>query len=182
MSRAEGAEAILAAAVTLGGTRGTRALTLQGVAAAAGVSKALVAYHFSGHDGLWRALTERLVENEEQALQGIARATDPMTAWRAHALAARAGRRLPLLAALLLEDALASYGEECWPRLEQAAADAGVAVLAALDLSPRVVKPLLGRVVLRHLTGFAAGPAGAAADVQDAELDAFALALLALGR
>lgn len=166
----------------MGATRGTGALTLQGIAEAAGVSKGLVAYHFAGRDGVWRALAQQLATEEETALQAVATAAEPMEAWRAHARDARVHRRLPVLSALLLEEALHADGEAVWRRLELAAATAAEAVLASVDLSPRVSAALLGRVLLRHLSGFAAGPPAAPAEAQDAELDAFALALLALGR
>lgn len=182
MSRADGAASILAAAAQLGATRGTGALTLQGIAEAAGVSKGLVAYHFSGRDGVWRALATQLASDEASALGAIARAADPMEAWRLHARAALEHRRLPLLSALLLEEALRSEADAMWRQLEEAATAAAQAVLTAVDLVPRVSAGLLGRVVLRHLSGFAAGRASASADEQEAELDAFALALLALGR
>lgn len=180
MSRAEGAAAILTAAARVGATRGTGALTLQGIAEAAGVSKGLVAYHFSGRDGVWRALAAQLVADESAALAATAAASEPMEAWRAHARAAQEHRRLPLLTALLLEEALQSEADAMWRQLESAAAEVAAAVLKSLDLTPRVSTALLGRVVLRHLCGFAASPA-AAAEAQDAELDAFALALLGLG-
>lgn len=182
MSRAEGATAILDAAAQLGAARGTGALTLQGIAAAAGVSKGLVAYHYGGRDGVWRALAAQVAKDEAAALTAIAAAADPMEAWRAHARAALERRRLPLLTALLLEEALRQEADALWRQLEDAAATSAEALLASLGLVPRVATGLLGRVLLRHLCGFAASPASGSADEREAELDAFALALLALGR
>ena len=60
MSRADTSERIIAAATALGVQRGVGGLSLQAMASAAGVSKALVLYHFGGKAGVLAALAERI--------------------------------------------------------------------------------------------------------------------------
>lgn len=62
MRSATGSEAIVAAALRLFGERGIEATSLREVAAAAGVSPALVVHHFGGKAGLVRALDAAALE------------------------------------------------------------------------------------------------------------------------
>lgn len=186
MSRADTAARILGAAQALGAAEGVTALTLQGVAHAAGVSKALVLYHFGGKDRLLAALAERLVAEDVRAVDAAAHATDPLEAWRQVA-GRRSLRRVRALLAALMQDASlqARRAELHAPRLTAAARLAG-AMLRAADLRPRIATPLLGRVLLQQLDGAALASHGDSDGELDddlaAALDAAALAVLGLGR
>jgi AcrR family transcriptional regulator len=178
---------LLAAAIALGARDGVGALSIQAIADAAGVSKALVLYHFDEKAELFAALHAELCGRSATRLRASARATDPLQAWR-DLVASEVGRgELPMLAALASDVTLRGAERGAVESLrERAATELGVRILATLDLAPRTSAELLGRVLLRHLDGVtaahapAARRAGAAADLSD-ELDAFALAFLALG-
>lgn len=87
MSRAESGAAartkILEAAAARGAAEGVGALSLQGIATAAGVSKPLVLYHFGDKDGVLRALGEALVAADVAELTRAVAATDVLEGWRA---------------------------------------------------------------------------------------------------
>jgi len=185
MSRGDAAEArerLLAAATVLGVTEGAGALTMQGIASAAGVSKALVLYHFGDKAALLGGIVERLVQRDVVRTNVAAAAGDPLTAWHdlARDPAARAERGL--LGALALEGALRPAMDAHTLARETAATALATAVLGALDLRPRIAPALLGRLLLRQLDGGVHARRDATAEALDAELDGFALAFLALGR
>lgn len=175
----DGAAKLLAAAARLGIARGIGALTLQGIATAAGVSKALVLYHFGGKDPLLAALARQLTAISCAALQDAARAGEPLEGWRA--LARDAGMRgsHALLASLLHEEEVRPLATELSTLREHAAAELGSALFRSLGLTLKVPAPLLGRVLLRQLDGLASSPVREAS-MLEAELDATALALLSL--
>jgi AcrR family transcriptional regulator len=58
------------------------ALTLQGIAAAAGVSKALLLYHFAGKTALLDAIVHALGTASAGRLRTAANAPDAIAAWR----------------------------------------------------------------------------------------------------
>jgi AcrR family transcriptional regulator len=206
LSRAEGSPRILAAAVALGATRGVGALTMQAIAKAAGVSKALVLYHFADRATLLAALHAQLSTAAASRLHDAAASADPLGAWRSLALREAEAGELALFCALGREaevcdslvdrDAAASTAESA---REAEATALGVAIFRALGLTPRFSPALVGRVLVRHLDGMAfrrwyataresagdartrVADAEADAEAMEAELDAFALALLALG-
>lgn len=181
MSNAEGATRLLAAATELGIARGVGALSLQGIASAGGVSKALVLYHFGGKQALLETLARQLSAQRTSALEQAAAAREPLDAWRTLARDPRARGEHALLATLLLEAELRPLGETLAPEREAAATALVAAVLARLGLRPRVSAPLLGRIVLHHMEGVALAPdRGGQAVESDAEFDAAALAILAL--
>jgi AcrR family transcriptional regulator len=183
MSRAEGAERFLVAATTLGVAGGVSALTMQGIAAEVGVSKALVLYHFDDKQALLRALALRLAAADASALHAGSGASDPFEAWLTVGADAEGAGRRALLATLLLEPAVRGLAEEIRNARQHAATALGVAMLDAAGLRPRVSAALLGRVLLHQLDGIAAvvDARGEAASAARAALDAFALALLSLG-
>lgn len=182
MSRADAPNRILDAAIALGTAEGVAALSLQGVATAAGVSKALVLYHFDGKDALLAALAERLVAQDLETLAAAAAAADVLEAWR-DAVGATAPRaRRALLLALLREAPLRPLAAAWQARRATAATRLGTAMLASAQLTSRIGAALLGRVVLRQLDGLAMAGDSAHAEALDAELDATALAVLGLGR
>lgn len=182
MSRAETAPRILEAAHALGAAEGVTALTLQGVATAAGVSKALVLYHFGGKDQLLEALAEWVVEADARAVDGAATAPDPLDGWRQVAGDARLRASRALLASLLQEAALRPRAAALTAPRARAATRLATAMLRAAELRPRIATPLLGQVLLHQLDGVAVTPAAANAADMDAALDAAALAVLGLGR
>ncbi len=77
-------EALLVAAVDEFARRGFHGTQMEHVAAAAGVSKALIYQHFESKEVLFAAVTELLVADFAQRLPGLLQeATEPLAAWRA---------------------------------------------------------------------------------------------------
>lgn len=186
MSDADAAERLLEAAIGLGVRHGTGALTLQAIATAAGTSKALLLYHFGEKATLLRAVRARVDRDATARLLAAVAAPDPMEAWRRLAREEVARRQLVLLAALALE---CEAGESPEPdpgrgARDEPAARLATALLRSVGLSPRVPVRFLGRVLLRHLDGLAMAAAQVpfGAEELESELDAFAIALLGLGR
>ncbi len=160
-------------------------MSLQAIARTAGVSKALLLYHYDGKAALLTAVVRTLGAASEVRLKRAATAADAMEAWRALARDETVRGEVALLAALSGESEpdVATVREVRAAR-EAAAALLATAILGAVQLAPRVPAPLLGRLLLRQIDGAAVAGArdGTGAAGLDAELDAFALALLALGR
>ena len=195
MSRADGAARVLAAAAALGASRGAGALSVQAIADAAGVSKALVLYHHVDKPQLMRALHAHVGAASAHRIAAAAAdvdPADPLESWRVLVRDECRGGELALLVALSHDEALQGLvapgkaGVATVARArEEAATTLGEAMFAALDLTPRVDPTLIGRTMLRHLDGLAiaqATPRGPFAEATlDAELDTFALALLGLG-
>jgi AcrR family transcriptional regulator len=185
MSRADASERIIEGAVRLGIARGVGAMSLQAIATASGVSKALVLYHFQGKATLLRGVVDALARGSAARLQRAAQQTDAMAGWRALVLDEVARGDAALLTALSLEeDVDVETAQRARVAREEAATTLAVAVLGGVGQSPRVPAPFLGRLVLRQIDGLAVAAArgGVADAARDAELDTFALALLALGK
>ena len=189
MSRADAAARMVDSAVALGTSSGAGALTLQGVATASGVSKALVLYHHRDKDALLLAVAQRLVSNDVDALRAAAAGADAQPDAQADALAGwsavvgGAERRAErALLVTLLQDASLRVAA---PQMMAARAQAGLAlahaVLAAAGLRSRIASSLLGGFVVHLVDGIAVGTQGKSASAIDADLDASALALLGLG-
>lgn len=181
MSRADTAARIIAAAVTHGTARGVTALSLQGIAAAAGVSKALVLYHFTEKDALLSAVVEHLTQRDVAVLEAAAGAPDALEAWRSAAGAARHRDARALLVGLLREPPLQTLAEEITARRVAATTRLATAMLRHAGLRPRIAAALVGRVVLDQLDGVAVTAGVRSGEVLEAELDALALAVLGLG-
>ncbi len=186
MSRAETAERLVEAAIGLGVADGVGALGLQGIATRAGVSKALILYHFGDKPTLLSAVVSRVGTRSAERMNGAARAADALMGWRALARAETANGELALLAGLAHETDVAASPALPAVRAarEESATQLGAAILRAVGLAPRVPVSFLGRVLVRHLDGLViASSRGAIAGEEfEAELDTFALALLGLGR
>jgi AcrR family transcriptional regulator len=183
MSRADGADRFLAAATTLGVVGGVSALTIQGIAAEVGVSKALVLYHFDDKRALLRALALRISAADVSALRVAGEAEDPFDAWLTVGADREGAARRALLAALILEPTVRGLAHEIRGARQQAAGALASAMLETAGLVPRVSGALLGRVLLQQLDGIAASAEDADTEgaTPRAALDAFALALLSLG-
>lgn len=171
----------------LGVRRGAGAMSLQGIATAAGVSKALVLYHFGDKRALLSAISTRLSTRAAARMDAAAAAPDAMLAWRALVRTELTTSELALLAALAQEpDAHAAdqVPATARSRREDAATRLASAVMVTLGLEPRVPLPFLGRALVRHLDGLAVAAAHEpfGAGELEAELDTFALALLGFGR
>ncbi len=185
MSRAEAATRLTRAAIALGARDGAGALSLQAIARSAGVSKALLLYHFEQKAALLDAVVTTLARGSAERLAAAAVSRDPMDAWRVLAREEAMRGELALLSALGLEtDVTARVVLDGRQGRESTATQLAVAVLSGVALLPRVPPAFLGRLLLRQLDGLcvAASRAGLPPEAVDAELDAFALALLALGR
>lgn len=185
MSRADAATRIVRAAIALGTAQGVGALSLQAIARAAGVSKALLLYHHASKAALLDAVVATLAEASEDRLRRAAVAEDAMSAWRMLVRDEANDGAVALLAALTLEadvDGAALFAARA--AREAAAAQLAAAALAGVGLAPRVPAAFLGRLLVRQVDGLAlaARRDGLAAEALEAELDAFALALLGLGR
>jgi AcrR family transcriptional regulator len=182
-------ERILAAAVRRGIAAGAGALSVQDVADEAGVSKALVHYHFHDKDTLLarlvRRLATRVVERERAALSGASPpgVVDAMWEWLDGELA-RGELRL-----------LVTLSQEHGPEIRRAAALGAAArrevaaatiaaVFTALALVPRVPPAMLSEVVVAFIDGLATRAEGedaaAAVTPPRAAFDVLWLALLNL--
>ena len=77
---------MLEAAIAVGTTEGVGALTIQGIATASGVSKALVLYHYNDKEALLGVLAARLAERDIALLRGAAADPDVLEGWRRSAV------------------------------------------------------------------------------------------------
>jgi AcrR family transcriptional regulator len=188
VSRAESPARIVDAAVRLGTAEGPSALTVQGVARAAAVSKALVLYHFETKATLLTAIVSRLGELSVKRLQEAAGAREVRGAWSALVGAECRAGELALLGALTLEPEVPmSVVAEVRRAREDASRALALRLLDGLGLAPRIPAEFLGRLLLRELDGLVLARARDARQAPDdtavaAELDATLLALMSLGR
>lgn len=188
MSRADTPERLLSAAIRLGVARGVSAMSLQGIASAAGVSKALVLYHFGDKAAVLTAVADGLGARGGERLHTAAAAPDALKAWYALAREELRLGELALLAGLAQEPDLGARAGMAIPAArgarEVAATRLAASIYGAVGLEPRVPLSFLGRMLVRHLDGLAVAAAHAefgAAELE-AELDTFAIALLGFGR
>lgn len=186
MSRAESPSRLLDAAIRLGIAEGAGALSIQGIATTAGVSKALVLYHYGDKEALLAAVVRRLGEESAARLGVAAVMPDPLAGWRELAREEAHAGSWALGTALMQERALAggSAIAETRRAREAQAALLAAAVLRAVGLTPRVPAALAGRALLRLTDGLAVAAAqgGLTDDAIEEELDALSLAFLGLGR
>jgi AcrR family transcriptional regulator len=159
-ARGNAAERILAAAAECVSALGPAQVSMQAVADGAGVSKALIHYHFRDRDELLARLadwlTVELVQGEEVALDGAAPqgALDALWAWLDEAL--RSGR-LRALVELGLERA-APVRQAVRRSREARRAQATLTIerlFAAMGLQPRLPPPLVADVTVAFVEGLA---------------------------
>ncbi len=181
MSRADAAARMVDSAIALGTSSGAGALTLQGVATASGVSKALVLYHHRDKDALLLAVAQRLVSNDVDALRAAAAGADALAGWSAVVGGAERRAERALLVTLLQDASLRVAAPQMMAARAQAGLALAHAVLAAAGLRSRIASSLLGGFVVHLVDGIAVGTQGKSASAIDADLDASALALLGLG-
>ncbi len=185
VSRADARDRIIAAAVRLGTAQGAGALSLQAVADAAGVSKALLLYHYQEKDELLGVVAQSLGRDAAARIATAARANDPMVGWQALAHEECARGEVALLSALALDPAVAAaVMRETRAARTEAATRLAVRMLESVGLAPCVPVEFVGRFLIRELDGLvhATGRAGLPEGALDAESDAVVLALLAFGR
>lgn len=176
---------ILAAASRRVRDAGLVRLSMQDVATEAGVSKALIHYHFRDRDALLARLiewlTERLLSRERAALDGCkpAEAIDAVWRWIEHELELE---ELRVLLELLHDPSPgATAAARRAARLRHLEAEATASRLfALLDLRPRVPVELLSGVVVAVLDGLALEATLNPERESRVSFDVFWLALLSL--
>jgi AcrR family transcriptional regulator len=183
--RPDAAERILYAAATRLAISGASTLTMQEIANEAGVSKALIHYHFHDKDTLLARLVawmaEGLVRREREALaMSTPRAAiDDLWQWLEAELARGHLRALVELAGWRSERVRVAAAEAM--RLRRTASTTSVERLfSLLALRSRVPPILLGDVLVTFLDGLASAPVAEGGADARAAFDVLWLALLEL--
>ena len=151
---------ILEAAVRCVRAQGAAELSMQHIATEAGVSKALIHYHFTDNDALLARLVEwltaRLIKREQALISdgGVSKSIDAFWAWLDSELASGELRVLAELSQnrgpAVRDAALASA------RLRRESTGAVIDWLyRSLSLKPRVPSSMLSRVVIAFVDGLA---------------------------
>ena len=159
-TRGNAPERILAAAAECAGQQGAAQVSLQTVAGAAGVSKALIHYHFRDRDALLAQLadwlTAVLVAGEDAVLADAAATSglDALWAWLGGALAAGHIRALVDLGQERGESVRAAVRRSREARRAQATRTIE-RLFGALSLTPRLPAPLLADVTVAFVDGLA---------------------------
>jgi len=142
---------------------GAAELSIQDVAVDAGVSKALVHYHFHDKDTLLASLIEHLVvglvAREREALAAHAKQHDPLAVdalWRwVEDELQRGDVRVLLELDTYRGAAVQAAARRAAQRRREVAADTIARLLHILDLKPRVAPALLANVAVAFLDGLA---------------------------
>jgi AcrR family transcriptional regulator len=159
-ARGNAAERILAAAAECVGTLGAAQVSLQTVADAAGVSKALIHYHFRDRDELLARLvdwvTVQFVHGEDLALAeaDATTALDALWTWLEGELVSGRLRTLVELAGERGEAVRDAIRRSREARRAQATLTIE-RLFAALSLTPRLPAPLVGDVTVAFVDGLA---------------------------
>jgi AcrR family transcriptional regulator len=183
--RPNAAERILRGAAERLILMGAAELSMQDVADAAGVSKALIHYHYRDKESLLEQVavwaTARLLERERAALDGATASTavDAVWRWLDEELDGGHLRLLLELGQYRVPRVQAAVRESLRVRREAATESIGH-LFGLLELRPRVPTELLAGVVVAFVDGLASHPR--ADDVRDARVtfDVFWLSLLSL--
>jgi AcrR family transcriptional regulator len=159
-ARGNAPERILAATAECAGQLGTAQVSLQTVAGVAGVSKALIHYHFRDRDALLARLadwlSDALVEGEELALDAAdaAGGLDALWAWLEAELASGRIRALVDLAQERGEAVRAAVRRSREARRAQATRTIE-RLFGGLSLTPRLPAPLVADVTVAFVDGLA---------------------------
>lgn len=176
---------ILNAARTLVARGGAAEVSMGDVAAMAGVSKALVHYHFRDKDTLLHALVEdvgfAVVARAREAMsrEGSGHALDEYWAWLEEELR-RGDVRILLALAEYDSDRVRAVSRRVADQRREAATQQVSIVFARLGLSPRVPAPLIADTIVAFVDGLAAGHALDADRDPRPAFDVLWLALLTL--
>lgn len=183
--RRNAADRILRAAAVRLSTLGAAELSLQDVATAAGVSKALIHYHYRDKESLLEQVavwaTAASVERERQALDGstAANAVDSLWRWLEGELQGGHLRLLVELGQYRAPRVQAAVGEALRMRRD-ASMDTIRRLFELLELRPRVPVELLAGVVVAFVDGLASRPEPDAPEDARVTFDIFWLSLLSL--
>ena len=183
--RSSATERILQSAATRLALSGASVLTMQEVADAAGVSKALIHYHFHDKDRLLTRLVTwmaaGLVRRERAALATSTpqSAIDDLWRWLEAELARGHIRALVELAGWR-DRAVRAAASEAMRLRREAATSSADRLFALLGLRSRVPVPLLGDLIVTFVDGVAAAPEGRRAADARVAFDVLWLALLGL--
>lgn len=179
------AERILEAAARVLADQGGTGLSMADVAAAAGVSKGLIHYHYRDKDALLARLAGWLADavesRERAALAGVAPAAaiDALWRWLEYELALGDIRALLELARLREGDAPVAAREAATRR--RAVATTTVATLyATLGLRPRVPVEMLADVFVAFVDGLALDAVQGPTEAHRVAYDVYWLAMLSL--
>lgn len=185
LPRRNAADRILRAAAVRLSTLGAAELSLQDVATAAGVSKALIHYHYRDKESLLEQVavwaTAASVERERQALDGstAANAVDSLWRWLEGELQGGHLRLLVELSQYRAPRVQAAVGEALRMRRD-ASMDTIRRLFELLELRPRVPVELLAGVVVAFIDGLASRPEPDAPEDARVTFDIFWLSLLSL--
>jgi len=185
MAQLPAAERILEAAARVLADQGGTGMSMADVAAAAGVSKGLIHYHYRDKDALLARLAAWLVDaveaRERAALAGVApsAAIDALWRWLEYELALGDIRALLELARLREGDAPVAAREAAVRR--RALATTTVAALyETLALRPRVPVEMLADVFVAFVDGLALDAVQGPTEGHRVAYDVFWLAMLSL--
>ncbi|MFL5575889.1 MAG: TetR/AcrR family transcriptional regulator [Gemmatimonadaceae bacterium] len=176
---------ILASAADRLAAAGAAAVSLQGVAAAAGVSKGLIHYHFRDREALlvetveW--LSEAVAARERRALAGVSPAGAVDALWRwLDAELARGELRVLVELAGAAEPSVREAARAAATTRRRSAAHTVAALFAALSLRPRVPADLIADTLVAFVDGLAVHTALVPDGNPRVAFDVFWLAMLGL--
>jgi len=164
---------------------GAVSLSMSDVAAAAGVSKALIHYHFHDKDTLLVRLLERtvneIVDRERRALAGLATPLALNAVWDWLEGELRQGSLRVLLEVSQVRTApVEAAARAAAAQRRRSAADNVRRLFAILELTPRVPAELLAEVIVAFVDGLAIDSAHVDERAPRVAFDVFWLALLNL--
>ena len=184
-SRRNAAERILRGAARCLVVKGAAELSMQDVADAAGVSKALIHYHYRDKEALLEQVavwaTAQVLERERAALDGATASTavDALWRWLDEELDGGHLRLLLELGQYHVPRVRIALQESLRVRRE-AATDSIRRLFELLELRPRVPEEMLAGVVVAFIDGLASHPRGTDASDIRVTFDVFWLSLLSL--
>lgn len=179
------AERILEAAARVLADQGATGLSMADVAAAAGVSKGLIHYHYRDKDALLARLAGWLADvveaRERAALAGVApgEAVDALWRWLEYELALGDIRALLELSRLREGDAPVA-AREAATRRRTIAATTVTSLFETLALRPRIPAEMLAEVFVAFVDGLALDAVQGPMESHRVAYDVFWLAMLSL--